>query len=274
MGRRLALSKSSTFRIVSTLRTHGILRRTDQGRYRLGLRLFELASLVPASLELRETAMPHLRQLARYAQETVHLAIREGREVVYVEKIDSNQSIRMYSRIGRRAPLYCTGVGKAILAFESETVLDLVIAEKLERFTPRTLVDEGALREELQTVREAGYALDQEEIEEGLKCIGAAVMDYTREVVAGISVAGPTQRMTSQKVRDLIPRVVEAAARISSELGFHLVEAREEARERPHLRHAARGAYQRGRNPLPPGSRDIAAVPQTGTVALPGRMGA
>jgi DNA-binding IclR family transcriptional regulator len=220
LARRLKLSKSTTHRLVTTLATHGLLRRTDDGRYRLGLRLFEIASLIPASLELREVAMPHLKQLERYAQETVHLAVREGAEIVYLEKVESTLTIRMYSRIGRRAPLYCTGIGKAILAFEPEHVVQLVIEAGLQRFTPDTLVEEAALRQELARIREDGYALDREEIEVGLRCVASPIRDYSRKVVAGVSVAGPARRMTVARVRDLIPYVQDMAGRISGELGY------------------------------------------------------
>lgn len=222
LARRLSLSTSAAHRLVTTLAAHGFLTRVEDGRYRLGLRLFELASLVPAGLELREVALPHLRQLCHFARETVHLAIRDGAEMVYIEKIEPNQTIRMYSRIGRRGPMHCTGVGKAVLAFEAESVVQSVIDQGLRRFTAHTITQAGLLRTELSHVREQGYALDHEEIEEGLRCVAAPVWTYPHTLAGAISVAGPAQRMTPANVQRLIPSVMDAAERISSEMGYRI----------------------------------------------------
>lgn len=220
LARRLRLSKSAVQRLVTTFAAHGFLARTEDGRYRLGIRLFEVASQVPASLELREVALPHLRDLGHRAQETVHLAVRDGTEMVYIEKMEANRTIRMYSRIGRRGPMYCTGVGKAVLAFEPEDVVRQVIRAGLNRFTHHTIADPATLAAELEGIRAAGYALDREEIEIGLRCVAAPIRDHTAGVVAGISISGPSQRMDARRVQELIPSVVETAAAISRNLGY------------------------------------------------------
>jgi DNA-binding IclR family transcriptional regulator len=220
LARRLNVSKSATQRLVATFVAHGFLKRTEGGRYRLGMRLFELASHFAASFELREVALPHLRQLSREAQETVHLAVPDGAELVYIEKIEANRTIRMYSRIGRRGPMSCTGVGKAVLAFDVDGLLEQIIAAGLPRFTAHTITDPQVLRAELASIRQQGYSFDREEIEEGLRCVAAPVRDHSRSVIAGISVAGPSQRMTDQVMRQLAPRVVDTACRISIDLGY------------------------------------------------------
>lgn len=220
LARRLNLSKSATQRLVATFVSNGFLTRTEVGRYRLGIRLFELGSQVAASFDLRETALPYLRQLSREAQETVHLAVRDGAEMVYIEKMEANRTIRMYSRIGRRGPMHCTGVGKAVLAFQPDHVVDAFIREGLERFTTRTIVDPAALWAELTRIREMGCAFDREEIEDGLRCVAAPVRDDQRQVIAAISVAGPSQRMTEQVMRRLVPRVIDIASCISRDLGY------------------------------------------------------
>lgn len=220
LAKRLQLPKSTTHRLIGTLATHGLLDRQVDGRYRLGLRLFELASLVLLGIDVRAVALPHLQLLSREAGETVHLAVREGLETVYIEKIEADRLMRMYSRIGRRAPMHCTGVGKAILAFEPEAVVSAVVAAGLARYTAHTIIDEERLRAELDLIRTNGYAWDREEIEEGLRCVAVPILDHLGCVVAGLSIAGPSQRMTLRKLQGLTPRLLAAGEAISRSLGF------------------------------------------------------
>lgn len=224
MQRRLGLHKSTLYRLLEAMRSHGLLGQEIQtGKYHPGLRLFELGSLAVGRLEISKCAMPALQQLVEQTGETSHLCILEGSDVVYVAKVESTQTLRMPSNIGRRNPAYCTGVGKAILAHLTDQEIDAYFERTpLRSFTKKTIVEPAELRKRLKEVRARGYSVDDEEISEGLCCVGAPVRDFSGKVIAGISVAGPTMRIPKGKVPELGARVVTAANSISELLGFRL----------------------------------------------------
>ena len=219
--RELSLSKSTGLRILGTLESRGYVRRDNEGaRYRLGIRALEMWSAALEGLDLREVARPELQGLVAQTDEIAHLAILDHGEVVYVDKIEGSQPIRIYSRIGRRAPAYCTGVGKALLSGLSDAELAAYLDEHpLKAFTSTTIVDRSRLLEELQLVRTRGYAFDMEEHEEGVRCVAAPLRDHTGRVVAAISLTAPAMRMSADRMQALAPLVVEAANRISQALG-------------------------------------------------------
>lgn len=222
LAQRLALHKSTVARIVATLSARGYVEQDPRTRrYRLTLKLFELGSLCLARLELVTEARPIIEELAQASGEVVHLAVLDQGEVVYVDKVESEQTIRMYSRVGRRSPVHCTGVGKALLAFVDDATFQAIVAEKgLRRFTPRTITDADRLRDHLARVREVGVAFDDEEHEPGIRCVAAPVRDHRGVVIASISVAGPAVRMTHERLRELAEPVRRAAAAISARLGY------------------------------------------------------
>jgi len=152
--------------------------------------------------------------------ETVHLAILDENEVLYINKIESLKTIRMYSRVGRRGPVYCTGVGKALLAFQPSHKIEEIIASGLAPQTEHTIVDPETLRRHLADVRARGYAIDNEEIEIGLRCVAAPVRDHSGNVIASISVAGPSQRLTKERLISFSPDVIATADTVSQRLGF------------------------------------------------------
>jgi DNA-binding IclR family transcriptional regulator len=154
-------------------------------------------------------------------QETVHLVIADGLDVVYIDKRESLQSMRIVSQVGLRLPAYCTGVGKAILAFIDEAELDRLLAgARLKSFTPHTITDKRMFKQHLQEVKRCGYALDNEEIIQGLRCVGAPIRDYSGKVVAALSVSGPSVRMGPARIEEIILATVQAAAEISHQLGY------------------------------------------------------
>jgi DNA-binding IclR family transcriptional regulator len=153
-------------------------------------------------------------------RETVHLGLLEGREVVYADKIECPQTIRMYSRVGRRSPLYCTALGKALLTYQAEPVLRDLIRSGLPRYTARTITAASRLRAELKRIREEGYALDNEEFEEGLRCVAAPIRNHVEAVVASVGIAGPATRLEPARLPALIKYVKEAAEAVSAALGF------------------------------------------------------
>lgn len=218
---RLKLAKSTVYRLLSTLASRGyVYQNPATGKYRLGLKAFEVGSLAVSQLTVREAALPFLEKLRDATKETVHLGVREADAVIYIDKIETPLAIRMYSRIGRRAPLHCTALGKVLLAFAGPAEAGRMARRDLKRYTPNTITDPDVLAKELALVRERGYALDDEEFEEGLKCVAAPLWDYTGTVVASAGIAGPHIRITSDRLQELIAVVRETAAEVSARLGY------------------------------------------------------
>lgn len=221
LSRALDLHKSTAHGLLQTMVKHGYVRQeTATGRYRLGHRVLVLSSAYLEHCDLRETARPYLRRLAEEHGETVHLVVMDDGQVVYVDKIDSPQSIRMVSSIGRRLPAHCTGVGKAVLAFlPEESMLSVVKKRGLSRFTEHTITTMEELAGELARIREEGVAYDREEIEEGLRCVAVPIIGFGQYPVGAISVAGPAWRLTAEKVAAVAGSLKEVAAEISRQMG-------------------------------------------------------
>lgn len=227
LSRRLKVHRSTLHRLLLALCRYRLLEQNPRTRrFRLGLRLFELGNQAVAGVQLREVARPHLRELTAETGETSHLVVLDEGEALYLEKFESSNALRMPSRVGRRVPAHCTAVGKVLLAHLPEQELDGVLqARGLGRFTAHTLTTPQALKAELRRIRERGYAVDNEEIEEGLRCVGAPVRNYTGEVVGSVSIAGPSSRLTWERLPQLEERVMACAAAISRDLGGHISEA-------------------------------------------------
>lgn len=216
-------------RIVKALAYHGLVEEEEgTGRYRLGMKLFELGSSVVARLDVRARARPYLERLVLETGETAHLCILDRGEVLYLDKHEPMRTMRIPSEVGRRNPAHCTAVGKALLAYVGEEELEELVRQRgLRAYTKRTITTLAELKRELARVREQGYAVDNEEFEEGLKCIGAPVRDYSGRVVASISIAGPAFRLTEERIPVLAQSVMEVARELSEELGYRA--GREEA---------------------------------------------
>jgi IclR family transcriptional regulator, KDG regulon repressor len=218
---RLGLAKSTVHRLASTLVEYDILEQNrETGKYRLGLALFELGALVRRNMDTASQAQGEIHTLAEATGETIQLAILDHLSVLYIRVRESRQAVRMSSGLGSRAPAHCTSVGKALLAYQPPEIIKLVIEAGLKRYTPNTITDPDLLMQELSSVRARGYAIDDEEIEEGLRCIAAPIRDHTGQVVSAISVAAPVQRMSKKTVQATIPPVVAAATAISRRLGY------------------------------------------------------
>jgi len=219
---KLDVAKSTAFRLLFTLQEEGYVQKDQQtDQYRLGLRLLQLGNEVAKSLDLRRVAHPHLKKLVELTGETTHLAIYDKGEIVYIDKIESTATIRMYSQIGLRAPAHCTGLGKAILSCLPEEEIDRLIATKgLRKYTENTLVTRETLLEALRKAREDGYAFDEEEHELGVRCAAAPIFNHEGKVVAGLSIAGPTTRLSKEKTRAFGPLVKQIALDVSRELGY------------------------------------------------------
>ena len=219
---KLGLHKSTAHRLMMVLDRHKLIERNSvNGRYRLGLKLFELGTRAVSQLDLRERARPFLEKLVLEASETVHLCILDDSEVVYLDKVEPARSVRMATSVGRRNPAHCTAVGKAIMAYQSEAQVEEIVRKQgLRAMTANTITSFAELKKELNAVRERGYAVDNEEIEEGVRCVGCVVRNFSGEPLAAISISAPSFRLTKEKVKDVARSVVEVASALSAELGF------------------------------------------------------
>jgi len=218
---RTGLPKTTAHRIVSSLRDIGLLDQDGQrDSYRLGIKLFQLGSLVLASMDLNRHARPHVTHLQRLTGETVHLCVFDGSQMVFIERQEMGTAPITTVTTIEGAPSYCTGVGKAFLAFQREDLITRIIGEGLHRQTPNTITDHRLLRDELDRIRAAGYAVDREENEPNVRCVAAPIRDSGGTVFASISVSGPVERMPEERLTGLAPTVVETADRISVELGW------------------------------------------------------
>jgi DNA-binding IclR family transcriptional regulator len=219
---RLRLHKSTIHRLLMVLERHRLVeRRGGGGKYGLGLRLFEFGTQAFARLGLGERARPHLEKLAAETGETAHLCILDDGGVLYLEKVEPSRTVRVPSSVGRRNPAHCTAVGKALLAHLPPEDLDRLLEIRgLKAYTRNTITTPALLKRELRAVRERGYAVDDEEIEEGLRCVGAPVRDHSGRVVASMSIAGPAFRVTRAKASALARVVMKVADAFSAELGY------------------------------------------------------
>lgn len=226
LTRRTGLSKATVHRLSQELVSWGALERAGVG-YRLGMRLFELGQNVPRQRVLREIALPFLEDLAHTTQETVHCAVRDGTDVLYIEKLGGHRSVARPSRTGGRMPLHCTATGKVLLAHAPGQVVEETLRHPLRRLTARTVVAPGLLREELARIRASGYAIESEEIRVGYLAVAAPVRGANGRVAAAVSVAAPVSRT---QIRRLVPAVLATADQISRRLA-----AREQEQAGPPL---------------------------------------
>jgi len=222
IAERLRLHKSTIHRLLMVLERHRLVeRRADGGKFGLGLRLFELGTRAFTRLGLGERARPHLEKLAAETGETAHLCILDDGGVLYLEKVEPSRTVRVPSSVGRRNPAHCTAVGKVLLSHLAPADLDrLVEARGLKAYTRNTITTSSLLQRELRAIRERGYAVDDEEIEEGLRCVGAPVRDHSGRVVASMSIAGPAFRVTRAKAPSLARTVMKICDALSAELGY------------------------------------------------------
>jgi DNA-binding IclR family transcriptional regulator len=221
LAKRLGVAKSTVHRLAVTLVAEGMLEQNpDTDKYRLGIALFRLGSLVRRRMTVSNEARPLLRELREKVNETVHLAVLDGSEIMYVYNLESTQAIRMRSDVGVRKPAYCTAEGQAILAFQGVDVVERVIRDGLEARTPQTITDGDELKKVLEAIRQRGCAIEDEESELGMRCIAAPIRNDGGEVVAAIGLAGPVSRLSKKAVAGFIPHVVETAAAISGRLGY------------------------------------------------------
>jgi len=220
LSRDVKLAKPTVYRFLLTLQELGYARRVDGDRWAMTLKLFNVGSRALDHLDLLAVARPIAEELAEALGETVHMGVLEGHSAVYVLKIESRHTIRMFSRVGRRIPLYCTAIGKLLLASARDEDREAALqGVRLLAHTRKTLCTRAALQAELERIREQGFALDDEEHEDGIHCIGAPVFDYTGAIVAALSVSWPAFRYDREEEANRVDRVKADARRISACLG-------------------------------------------------------
>jgi DNA-binding IclR family transcriptional regulator len=219
---RLGLAKSTVHRLLGTLALEGLIQKDDaSGRYRLGLKLYELGAMVSSHLDLHEVVTEPLDDLRNRTHETVHVSILDDGEVVYIERRESPQTVRVFGRVGHRNHAHCTSSGKVLLAWlAAEERAALVRERGLPAHTPHTITDPDRLEAELARVRERGWSTNLDESEPGVSSVAAPIRDASGAVVAAIACAAPSTRLTRETIRRYAAETVAAAGRISERLGY------------------------------------------------------
>ena len=223
LSKRLKLHKNNVFRLLATLESRGYI---EQNRvtenYRLGLKTLELGQTFIKQMGLLRQSRPVLERLVRECNETTYVAILKESSIVYLDVVETDLTVRVVPRVGARLPAYCTAAGKVQFAFMAEEELDNYLPRELKRYTPNTITDRDELRKQLHQIADQGYAVDNEELDVGVRCVGAPIRDYTRRIIGAVSISGPSRRFSDERLeKELVPLVQKAAEEISTTLGYH-----------------------------------------------------
>lgn len=220
VARRVGINTSTVYRILATYKAYGLVEQDASNKYYPGIGLLKLVGPLMSRLEPVKVARPVMERLARKTGESINLMIPDGDQGVYVDSVQGWQSIRMVVEIGTREYYHCSGVGKAVLSYLPQETFDALAAAGFKKQTAQTITDPSALLDHLKQVREQGYAIDNEEGEEGTRCIGAPIFNGIGEIVGGISLSGPSFRLSQDVIESLIPQVTASAREISILLGY------------------------------------------------------
>lgn len=218
----VSLHKSTVHRLLATLTEKMYVRQNEKtNKYMLTFKMFELGNKMAESISVVDVVKPYLKELVEQTGEVAHFVVREGNEIIYIDKVEPNNTIRMSSRIGKRIQMYCTAVGKSMMAHMNDNEIKKIWdTSNILKITPKSIVDYDKYMETINEVRKVGFARDEEENELGIRCIGASILDYKNEVCGAISISGPTGRFTLEKVDPYSKLVTETALKISMELGY------------------------------------------------------
>jgi DNA-binding IclR family transcriptional regulator len=222
ISRRLELNQSTCHHLLSTLRARRFVSQAPETRcYHLGIKAVEVGQAACQQVDLVRVALPKMEELMCAAEENVNLVVLDTDNVIYVAQVPCERMVRMFTRIGERAPLHCTGVGKVLLAgLPQDRRSDLIARLDLPRFTAATICQRDLLEQELEQVKAQGYAMDEGEREEDVTCIAAPIRDYSRDVIAAVSISAPSSRMDKTRQQEVLPELLATAARISRDLGY------------------------------------------------------
>jgi IclR family KDG regulon transcriptional repressor len=223
LSKRLKLHKNNVFRLLATLESRGYIEQNKATEnYRLGLKALELGQTFIRQMGLLRQAKPILDQVVEKCNETAYVAIFKEGYVVYLDVVETDHTVRVVSRVGSRLPTYCTAAGKVHLAFMNEEELESALPKEFKAFTPNTHTSRESLKKDLGQVAEQGYAIDDEELDPGVRCVAAPIRDYTRRIVGAISISGPSMRFSDERMeKELIPLAFNAGEELSTRLGFH-----------------------------------------------------
>ncbi|MBC2581870.1 IclR family transcriptional regulator [Clostridium sp. DJ247] len=224
ISEKVKLHKSTVHRLLSTLIFKGYVEQNEiTNRYKLTLKLFELGNKKVEKMNIVTVARPYLQEIMEKTNEVVHLVVRDGVEIVYVAKVESQNTIRMYSRIGKRSPVYCTAVGKSMIShMNKEEVREIWENSDIKKYTENTIVDFEKFKEHIKLIKKKGYAIDEQENEIGIRCVAASVFDYSGKICGAISISGSIISFTEDKIEQFSKLVIEYAKNISRELGYVL----------------------------------------------------
>jgi DNA-binding IclR family transcriptional regulator len=219
ISEQIGINKSTVHRLLATLERNQFLERDAlTGVYRPGNRLLQLAHLALENNDLRRLAIPFLRLLSELHRENVNLSILDGTDVVYLEVIESPQRVKLAAVTGQRLPAFCTASGKSILAFLPEEIVKQSLARGIPQYTQRTLTSPGDLMEDFSRTRERGFAISEQEFEEGINAIAAPIFNASHQPIASISVAGPAYRLSKERMLEISPSVIDTANKIAHEV--------------------------------------------------------
>jgi IclR family transcriptional regulator, KDG regulon repressor len=217
----LGLNKSTVSRTMATLASEGfVYKDPETKKYRLGLSLLSLSSIVNSNMDVYRESYPVLSRLVENLGETAHISVIDKLEVIYLQKVECNHPVRFLTHVGRRNPPHCTSSGKVLLAYGGEEMVDAILEQELKKYTKTTLTDPDKFRAHLRDIRKNGYSTSFEEFHEGVNSLAAPIYDYRGKVVAALSVVGPKQRIQSHKVQGFAKKIMAAAKEVSDRMGY------------------------------------------------------
>lgn len=221
LSMRLAMPKATVYRFLQTMRSLGYVRQEpDSERYGLTMKVFELGTKALQYPDLIELAKPHMQELSDKTGETIHLGMLIDSEIIYVHKVDSRHVLGMYSKVGRRAPIHCTAIGKVLLAWQTDSFRDAVLAgADFKKFREKTITNKTDFIAELERTKAQGYGQDREEFDDHIRCVGIPIFDRHNQAVAGLSISFPTFRYDSAREPEVVAMVRDASRAISKQMG-------------------------------------------------------
>lgn len=223
LSKRLKLHKNNVFRLLATLESRGYI---EQNRvtenYRLGLKTLELGQTFIKQMGLLRQSKPVLEALVHDCNETTYVSILKDYHIIYLDVVETAMTVRVVPRVGSRLPAYCTAAGKIQIAYMNDEELESYLPGKeLQRYTSHTITDRDTLKKQLKVISEQGFAIDNEELDTGVRCVSAPIRDYTRRIIGAVSISGPSMRFSEERMKaELVPLVIKAGEEISAKLGF------------------------------------------------------
>ncbi len=221
IGNRIGLHKSTVHRILTTMVKRGYVEKNTYGLYKIGLKFIDISSIYLNNVELKTEAKPFLRELTNKYNQTTHLAILDGAEAVYIDKVDVLNNIRLYSQIGRRVPIHCSAIGKCLISGLTDVELESILnAYSFTSLTEKTIKNKKEYLEQIENVKRLKWSLDDEEHEAGVRCVAAPVFDYRGKIIAAVSISGSFTTITDEKLDEIINDVKATAMEISKRMGW------------------------------------------------------